>query len=248
MRVRTAGIDIGSRTVKVAIVEGGELVYSHVTANSYDPIDVCRKMLQGLDYHSITATGYGRRLFNQYMDCPVITEIRAVSLGIRHIHPECRTILDIGGQDTKVIALDQKGAVKKFEMNDKCAAGTGRFLEVMASTLSYTMSDFIENAQNALESHKISSMCTVFAESEVISLLARNIPREKLARGIQQSISLRTASMLKRISIEDDILFCGGVALNQCVRIEVEKSLGKTIQVPDQPQILAALGCALHNM
>jgi (R)-2-hydroxyacyl-CoA dehydratese activating ATPase len=243
--VLTAGIDIGSRTVKLAVLEGGRLVHYRVEYNSHDPLDICRELLKGLDTKTLTATGYGRRLFSQYWDCAVITEIRAASIGSRYFLPSCRTILDIGGQDTKVISMDEAGKVLKFEMNDKCAAGTGRFLEVMAAALSYSMQDFITAANTASKSQKINSMCTVFAESEVVSMVARGLARDELAMGIHQAIGARAASMLNRVPLEDDVMFCGGVAINTCLKQCVEAHTGKSLKIPDHPQIVAAVGCAL---
>jgi predicted CoA-substrate-specific enzyme activase len=243
--MRAAGIDIGSRTIKLAVLEEGRLAAARVEYNSHDPIEVCRHVLEGVAYDAITATGYGRRLFGRYWECRIITEIRAVALGARLLAPACRTVLDIGGQDTKAVSVAGDGGIRKFEMNDKCAAGTGRFLEVMAAALSYSMNDFISSAQSARRARKVNSMCTVFAESEVISMVSRGAPREEVALGIHQAVAGRAVSMLKRVPVADDILFCGGAALNRCLHRLIEEALGKRVHVPDEPQIVAAIGCAL---
>lgn len=245
--MRIAGIDIGSRTVKVVVLDDGRILERRVLANSHDPIETCRAVLDGIWYDRVVATGYGRHLFRQYWDCEVVTEIRAVALGSRFSAPRARTILDIGGQDTKAVALTEEGAIRKFEMNDKCAAGTGRFLEVMATALSYSMSDFSSAAERACRSQRISAMCTVFAESEIVSAVARGVPREDLALGIHEGIAGRSAGLLRRIPIEDEVVFCGGVALNPCMRDLIGRELARTIIVPEEPQIIAALGCALHG-
>ena len=130
-------------------------------------------LIDGVKYDTIVATGYGRHLLKGHLDCPVISEIRAFALGAKAISPACRVILDIGGQDTKAICLNETGEMSKFEMNDKCAAGTGRFLEIMANALGYSLEEFSNAALSAERAEKINSMCTVFAESEVISLTAQ---------------------------------------------------------------------------
>lgn len=245
--MRIAGIDIGSRTVKVVVLEDGRILDRRVLANSYDPVEACRTVLEGIQYDRMVATGYGRHLFRRYWDCEVVTEIRAVALGARYSAPGVRTILDVGGQDTKAVALTEDGAIRKFEMNDKCAAGTGRFLEVMATALSYSMPDFSVAAGRAGRAQKISAMCTVFAESEIVSAVARGTSREDLALGIHEGIASRSVGLLRRVAIEDKVLFCGGVALNPCMRNLIERGLERVVTVPEEPQIVAALGCPLHG-
>jgi predicted CoA-substrate-specific enzyme activase len=134
-RVKCAGIDIGSRTVKLVVLNDGKFISSLVMENSFDPLEVCKQMLNRFDADKIIATGFGRHLLKNYADCQIMSKISAFALGARKKVPSSRTILDIGGQDTKVISLNEKGGIRKFEMNDKCAAGTGRFLEIMAAAL-----------------------------------------------------------------------------------------------------------------
>jgi (R)-2-hydroxyacyl-CoA dehydratese activating ATPase len=245
--MRCAGIDIGSRAIKFVITENGSIIHSEVVDTGFDPLDRCKKLLSDHNYDSLVATGYGRHLLDKNWDqVNVITEIKAAAIGAREVLPSCRTIIDIGGQDTKVISLDQNGKMFKFNMNDRCAAGTGRFLEVMATALSLSREDFIEAAYTAEKAEKISSMCTVFAESEVVSLVARGKNRDDIALGIHHSISTRTIGLLKTIPIEEEILFVGGGALNSCLKREMEDRLKKVIFVSEQPQIAAALGCAIQ--
>jgi (R)-2-hydroxyacyl-CoA dehydratese activating ATPase len=243
--MRAAGIDIGSRTVKVAVMENGRLAAHRVAYNSHDPIEVCRGLLDGIAYDALFATGYGRHLFKQYWPCTLVTEIKAVAVGSRFFAPVVRAVLDVGGQDTKAVALDARGAVAKFEMNDKCAAGTGRFLEIMATALAYSMEDFAGAASQSAAEQKVSPMCTVFAESEVVSLVARGVPRDGLAAGLHRTVAQRVAAMLRRVPVEGDVVFCGGVALNACLRRLIEQELGFRLVVPDQPQLIAAVGGAL---
>ena len=191
------------------------------------------------------ATGYGRHLYAEHRDASTLTEIRAVALGARRVCPGARTLLDLGGQDTKVVALDASGAVAKFEMNDRCAAGTGRFLEVMATALSYTMADFVRAAREAGGARSINAMCTVFAESEVISATARGADRAELARGLHDAVARRAAAMLRRVPLEDQLVFCGGGALNACLRELIAEAVGVEVHLPPSPQTVAALGAAL---
>ena len=196
-------------------------------------------------FDRILATGYGRHFFETYFDVPTVTEIKAFAQGAKAIFPECRTILDIGGQDTKVIALDKKGSVSKFEMNDRCAAGTGMFLEVIAKTLGYDLDEFGKEALNAKANIQINSMCTVFAQSEVTSLLAKRQGRKDISRGIHMAILNRTLSLLKRVSTEPDIVFAGGVAKNPCLKYLLDTTLGSEVRIPDDPQMVGAYGAAI---
>jgi predicted CoA-substrate-specific enzyme activase len=243
--MRVIGLDIGSRTVKRVITEDGEMVDRAVAPNSHEPLAVCDELLDGVNGDRVVATGYGRKLFAAHRSADTVTEIRAAALGVRAVHPEARTLLDVGGQDTKVVALGDDGSVAKFEMNDRCAAGTGRFLEVMATALAYSMDEFVDAARSASVSTPINAMCTVFAESEVISATARGVDRAALARGLNEAVAQRAVAMLRRIRIEDEVVFVGGGALNACLRELVAAAIGRDVQVPAEAQVLAAYGAAL---
>ncbi|MBN2857743.1 MAG: 3-hydroxyacyl-ACP dehydratase [Candidatus Delongbacteria bacterium] len=244
----TAGIDLGSRTIKIVLIQDRKIIYSDVQENSFNSITQCKKMLEGLHYDKITSTGYGRHLFAEHFpQAEVMSEIKAFALGINYLFPECRTILDIGGQDTKAISLDHNGRILNFEMNDKCAAGTGRFLEIMATALRYDLGEFGEKALMTDEIVNISSMCTVFAESEVVSMAAKGYERKKIARGIHNSIAKRSVSLLNKVGINGELAFVGGVAKNSAMKPLLEKLLGKTIVTYHNPQIVGAIGCALEN-
>lgn len=243
--MKAVGLDIGSRTIKLVIRENGSITLKRKALTSYDPLSVCRELLKDVSGGKVVATGYGRHLVKEYLGCDVISEIKAFALGARAFLPSCRTILDIGGQDTKAISLDPGGKIDKFHMNDKCAAGTGRFLEIMATALGLSLGDFMTEALGAKDLHPISSMCTVFAESEVISTIARGVPRPMIALGIHQAVASRAVSLLERVSITGDVVFAGGVALNRCMSRQVEITLGQKIHIPEDPQIIGALGCAL---
>lgn len=174
----------------------------------------------------------------------MITEIKAYAAGADFVFPGCRTVLDIGGQDSKVISVN-RGRVEDFQMNDRCAAGTGKFLEVMATTLGYTIDEFGTEALNASSAASINSMCTVFSESEVVSLIARGENRNSIALGVHQSIVNRIISLMGRVGYEEPIVFGGGVAKNRCMVFLLQKRLGSQANVSKEPQILGALGAAL---
>jgi (R)-2-hydroxyacyl-CoA dehydratese activating ATPase len=241
----TAGIDIGSRTIELVVLNGYEIIENFQDDSGYDPMARAKFLLDGVKYDKIMATGYGRHLFELSFDAPTITEIKAYAVGAKRLLPEVKTILDIGGQDSKAIALNGDGRVIKFEMNDRCAAGTGKFLEIMAQTLGYDLDNFGRDALKATGNININSLCTVFAESEVTSLLSKGTPRQEIALGLHHSVVRRAAGMMKRVSIEKPILFAGGVAKNPCIHQLLEKSLDRKIAVPENPQMVGALGAAL---
>jgi len=242
------GIDIGSRTVKLIKLVDCKITGTKVRKNTFNHQEIVEELLQDEDYDVLTATGYGRHFFDDCDNCHIITEIKAFATGVFHLFPNCRTILDIGGQDTKAILLDSQGRMIKFIMNDKCAAGTGRFLEIMAVALNYEIEEFGKAAATAQKDEKINSMCTVFAESEVISLLSKGADRGDVARGIHQSIVKRSASLLQKIGIDGEVAFVGGVAFNLAMKQLLELELGYSVTVPENPQIIGALGCALYGM
>jgi predicted CoA-substrate-specific enzyme activase len=244
--MRSSGIDIGSRTVKLAVLEDGELVLTRKAVSSHNPLETAAQLVLDIDLGTAVATGYGRHLIKTNLECSVISEIKAFALGSRWLYPDCRAILDIGGQDTKAISLDENGNMSKFEMNDKCAAGTGRFLEIMAAALGFTLGEFSKAALSAKQAEKINSTCTVFAESEVISLTNQGAARNEVALGIHKAIISRSVSILKRVTPIGDIFFAGGVALNECVRTQLAGEMGREIVVPEDPQIVGALGAAIY--
>ncbi len=243
--MRAAGLDIGSRTMELVVVEDGRLVAWHVTDTNHQPRAVCAELVARERFNALVATGYGRGLAEVAFDAPTVTEIKAHGVGARWLHPTCRTVIDVGGQDTKVIVLDGEGRTARFEMNDRCAAGTGRFLEVMAQALSYEIAELGPAALAAGDSIKISSMCTVFAESEVVSLLAKGKERDAVARGVHDAIVERAAAVLVRNGVVEPVVFTGGGALNVCLRSLLEERLNVKLHVADQPQIVGALGAAL---
>ena len=241
------GVDLGSRAIKVAVVEGSRLVEFKIAESRYDPHRQSLEMIKGYHPARIIATGYGRHLAKRHFADDVITEIKAHALGARYFFPECRTIVDVGGQDTKVIALDGDGKVLNFQMNDKCAAGTGRFLEIMASSLGYGLSEFGTAALKGKGDIRISNMCTVFAESEVISLKNHGTPPADIAKAVHMSVIERLLAMLARVGYSDSVVFTGGVAKNPAAVDLLQERLDIRILVPEPSDIVGALGAALYG-
>ena len=243
--MRRVGIDIGSRTIKLVVMESEGAVSSLVRDTTHDPLTVCGELVEEAKADRIVATGYGRHLFSSRFPCSVVTEIKAFARGASALFPGCRTILDIGGQDMKVIALDGDGRMVKFEMNDRCAAGTGRFLEMMALALQYSFKEFAVQAMRADDPVTVNSTCAVFAESEVVGLVSRGVDRRNVAAGIHQAIARRVLGMMKRVSTASPIVFAGGVAADPCLVRLLEEALGTFLIAPENPHIVGAYGAAL---
>ena len=243
--MKSTGIDLGSRSVKLVIVEDGRLLDARCADTGYDPLAAARRLMDGVRCDATLATGYGRNLFEVAFDTPTVTEIKAHARGARFLFPQSRTVLDIGGQDSKAIAMAENGRVMKFEMNDRCAAGTGKFLEIMAKALGYELDQFGAGAQNASKDIRINSMCTVFAESEVTSLVARGEDRDEIAMGLHRSVARRATAMLNRVAPDGPLVFSGGVARNTCMARLIGEMTGRKVWLPDDPQLVGALGAAL---
>ena len=245
-----AGLDVGSRSIELVVLEQGRMVDWARVPTTFDPLAQCRRLLNKLPARKLVTTGYGRQLVIEKVadrEVLAVTEIQAYALGARHVCPEARSVLDIGGQDTKVIALGPEGKVTKFEMNDRCAAGTGKFLEFMAVALQVPLEDFGAFALEGDRRIQISSMCTVFAESEATSLMARGESPANIALGLHLAIVQRTAAMLRRVGETPPLVFAGGVAHNPCVKALLEENLGHRPFVPPEPDLVGALGAAIYG-
>jgi len=245
-----AGIDVGSVAAKAVLLSGGEIVSYVIEPTGWSPKEAGRSVLaralaqagrSRADIKSIVATGYGRVLLD-FAD-RAVTEITCHALGAHYCYPENNLVIDIGGQDSKVIMINEKGKVIKFVMNDKCAAGTGRFLQVMALALGLGIEELNNLPQTAPVN--INSMCTVFAESEVVSLLAAGESKERIVSGIYYSIARRISTMPGSLDNVNGVTFSGGVAKIKAMRETLAKQLGCMISVPDNPQIVGALGAAI---
>lgn len=248
------GIDLGSRTAKYVILNQSGLVAFQVMDGGVHPLEKLRRALEkegimkAAGRPGIVATGYGRHLARKDLADQTITEIKAFALGAHYLYPDVRMVIDIGGQDTKVIALDGNGSFDNFGINDRCAAGTGRFLEIMAHSFEIDIGQFGAFALTAGGLIKVTSMCTVFAESEVISLLAKGEDPQSIALGVHQSVVERIETMINRLGRRRPILFAGGGALNPCLVKLLEDRLGGNLIVPENPQIIGALGAAVYAL
>jgi predicted CoA-substrate-specific enzyme activase len=246
------GIDIGSRSIEVVAMRQGEVVEKRQAPTTFNPVAQLRRLLEGLDARLAVATGYGRKLVQDLdlgFEVQAITEIKAHGLGAHHLFPTGRTVLDIGGQDTKALSLLPGGRVGKFEMNDRCAAGTGKFLEYTAQIFQIPIQDFGAYALGGDKPPIINSMCTVFAETEATSLMAQGVRPENIALGLHLSIARRTANMLGRVGLTLPLIFVGGVAHNPCMRKLLAEQTGavpgETLFIPGEPDMTGALGAAL---
>ncbi|PLX95283.1 MAG: 3-hydroxyacyl-ACP dehydratase [Desulfuromonas sp.] len=239
------GLDLGSRAIKLAALHKGRLVAATSAESGFEPHRQAEAMIAPYQPARIAATGYGRHLAQKHFAEKVITEIKAHALGARHHVSACQTILDVGGQDSKVISLDTRGQVSQFQMNDKCAAGTGRFLEIMAASLGYDLPEFAAAAATSEQSVPINSMCAVFAESEVVSLRNRGFAPADIARAIHLAIAERLVGMLERIGLRGEVVFSGGVARNPFLAKILQEKLGRPLHIPPTPEITGALGAAL---
>lgn len=245
------GIDMGSVAAKAVAFDGKEIISKTILPTGWSPKETGEKILNNLIHSAginhnqiktIVGTGYGR------VSLPFvekrITEITCHGKGAYFLDSTIRTIIDIGGQDSKVIQIDEKGAVLDFIMNDKCAAGTGRFLQVMANALGLDVSELSNIAEGAVP-QSISSMCTVFAESEIISLMAEGATKESIAAGLLQSVVTRTCSLVCKLNVQENIFFSGGVSKNPLLRDMLSKKLGMKIYYSDYAQYIGAIGAAV---
>lgn len=247
----SVGIDMGSVAAKAVVFDGQQIVGHCLAPTGWSPRETGRvlyeRLLDNLQLEprqigTIVGTGYGR-ISLPFIDRKV-TEITCHGRGAHFLDPQIRTVVDIGGQDSKVICLGADGQVLDFIMNDKCAAGTGRFLQVMAHALELDVADLSEIARGA-EPQSINSMCTVFAESEVVSLMAEGASKESIAAGLLLSVSKRTAGLAGRVSVNGPVYFSGGVAQNTLLREQLAERLGTEVRTCGYAQLLGAIGAAV---
>lgn len=248
----TAGVDIGSRSIEVVLVDNGQMIAT-VTANSGSaPTENARKAfdealqqagVERRDLAQVVATGYGRNYFSGADG--VSSEILCHARGVACLYPLARTVIDIGGQDSKMIGLDAGGRVKDFVMNDRCAAGTGKFIEMVGLMLDVALADMGTLTDRSPDACAISSMCAVFAESEIIGLIQSGTPVDVVLRGVFRSVARRTLAMTGKIGLQQEVVFTGGVARNAGVVRAIEAETGITLHIPPDPQVTGALGAAL---
>lgn len=253
----TAGVDIGSTTTKAVILDDGKVRSRTVLPSGNLPGETARRALAEVlaaaalkesDLAMVASTGYGRRLVD--LGGIVMTEIKACAAGALAVRGEVEgqrlhTIIDVGGQDTKVVALDDAGDIEDFSMNDKCAAGTGRFLEMLAHKLEMSYEDFVAEAVKSDTMIQMNATCAVFAESEVVGLLARKVSKADIAAAAHNAIAARIASMVRRVGQRGAYCFVGGGARNRALVKAVQEALNKPVAVPEDAQTVVALGAAV---
>ncbi|MFO7676273.1 MAG: acyl-CoA dehydratase activase [bacterium] len=250
----SAGIDVGSVNTKVVLRDStrGRIVGRGVRPTGHRPrataveaLDAC---LAGAGVGRgalgrVVATGYARHAVELADD--TVTEIRAAALGARHWHPGCRTLIDIGGQDSKVLSIDDGGRVSDFVMNDRCAAGTGHFLSVLAARLNVPLEQFGPLGLASRRPVAVSSLCVVMAESEILSLVAADTPVEDIIAGLHDALARRVANMAARIPVRPEVVFTGGVAADAGMARALGAAFDAEVSVCREPLYAAALGAAL---
>ncbi|MBN2181051.1 MAG: 2-hydroxyglutaryl-CoA dehydratase [Sedimentisphaerales bacterium] len=248
-----AGIDAGSRTIKVVLTDaaGKKILAKGITDQGVEQNRLASELFEKVlkkngsgrkDVAAIVATGYGRNAVN-FADT-TITEITCHAVGVHQLVPDAMTVIDIGGQDSKLLKLDGSGKVRDFAMNDRCAAGTGRFLEVVAQRLGVEPESLGKIAAKSKNPAAISSMCVVFAETEIVGLLASGTSRQDIVAGVQAAIAARIVGMAGR-KVKPPIVFTGGVALIPGMDAAMKTALGQDVKISPQPQFTGALGAAI---
>lgn len=250
------GIDFGSTTGKAVVLDDtGEIRGSSVSSQgAVSDLGVREAMADALGQAGITerdvaravSTGYGRRMLD--IADRSITEITCHARGAVHLVAGARTVIDIGGQDSKVIAIDDSGLVGRFQMNDRCAAGTGKFLETLARAMNVELDEMGPQALQAQEDIRVSAMCATFAETEVISLLAEGHSKVDILGGVHAAVAKRTSGMVSRVGLTEPVIMTGGVARNPAAVRHLEQELGVSLVLPDTPQLAGALGAALFAL
>jgi len=250
--VIVAGVDIGASTSKTVLLEDTHILSYSIIATGGESANSARQALDEAliraklsltEIGYIVATGYGRVIvpFSQ----ETVTELSCHARGANWFFPSARTILDMGGQDCKAIRCDEMGRLQNFMMNDKCAAGTGRFLELMARVLGLSLDKLGELSLEARAEVKINSTCAVFAKSEVTSLIREGKDRRDVLAGLHSAIAARVYNLLRGVGIEPDLVISGGIGKNIGVVRKIEERVGLKALLPEEPQIVGALGAAL---
>ncbi|HEY3397449.1 MAG TPA: acyl-CoA dehydratase activase [Armatimonadota bacterium] len=249
-----AGLDIGSVAAKAVVWDyrAAQLAGTALQPTGWEPAESGRVVLQAAlaeagatedSLEALVVTGYGRGLWHG--SGVVLTEITCLARGVRAVAPTARTVFDLGGQDTKALVLDDAGALADFAVNDRCAAGTGRFLEMAGQRLGLAASELSESALGASAAVRLSSLCAVFAESEIVGLLAAGVARDQIARGLCEAVAQQVLSLAGRLDYRGPFVLVGGVARSRAVQEALERALGEPVAVPEQPQLIVARGAAL---
>ena len=247
-----AGVDIGSSTSKAVLLDGDEVLCHSLIATGAESANSARRALNEalekanlsvVEIGYIVATGYGRVIVPFAQE--TVTELSCHARGANWLFPSARTILDMGGQDCKAIRCDAAGRLENFTMNDKCAAGTGRFLELMARVLGLSLDELSELSLDARAEVRINSTCAVFAKSEVTSLVREGEDRRDVLAGLHSAIAARVYNLLRGVGVEPDLVITGGIGKNMAVVRKIEERVGLSALLPEEPQIVGALGAAL---
>lgn len=248
----SAGIDMGAQAIKVVIVDGKKVLARTKEATGFEPVESAQKALNAAikeagisrkDIKKIIATGAGRKTLT-FADSNV-TEVSADARGAVFLVPSARTVIDLGAEEARGISCDAEGRVIDFAKNDKCAAGSGAFVESMARALEVKVPELISLSLKSTKEAPINATCAVFAESEVVSLIHSKIDKADIAHAVHDGIGSRVCSMVRRLPIEKDIVLIGGVANNAAMVEVIKKHLGSEVTVPENPQFVSALGAAL---
>ncbi len=246
------GIDVGSTTTKGVLLDSsGKIVAKSLILTGASAAQAVEKIIHNISSSAkinlngvpIISTGYGRARVE--LAEKSITEITCHSVGVHHINPHIRLLIDVGGQDAKAIRIGPSGRPEDFELNDKCSAGTGRFLEVMARVLDVSLDELGPLALQSKKPSSISSTCTVFAESEVIGHIGAGESAADIAAGVHVSMVSKIAALSKRVGVREPVCVTGGVALNPAFKHHLSIQLGVELWVPDEPQLTGALGAAV---
>ena len=246
------GIDVGSTTTKGVLLDSsGKIVAKSLMLTGASAIQAVEQIVQNISSSAninlngvpVIGTGYGRARVE--LAAKSVTEITCHSVGVHHINPDIHLLIDVGGQDAKAIRIGSSGRPEDFELNDKCSAGTGRFLEVMARVLEVSLDELGPLALQSKKPSSISSTCTVFAESEVIGHIGAGESAADIAAGVHVSMVSKIAALSKRVGVKEPVCVTGGVALNPAFRHYLSSQLGVDLWVPDEPQLTGALGAAV---
>lgn len=248
--IKFAGIDIGSRSIEFVLLDGDshEILHRFQAETCIDLAAQLRLIQERYRWDRLVSTGYGRQLAQKVLGGEIITEIKAYATSAHHFHPQIETVIDLGGQDTKALLINgHTGQLQRFEMNDKCSAGTGKFFEMMAGSLGLSLEELVTAALLGKNSIEINSTCTVFAESEVISLLTSGVALEDIARAIHEALLNKLVALLSKVMRPDatEILFVGGGAKNHALVQYLAAAINRQVIVPSYPDFYGAYGAAL---
>lgn len=248
----SAGIDSGAKNVKAVIIKDGAVIGKSIVPTGIDAKEACGKAydqalsvagLTRAEVEKILATGVGKKLCDFAQG--EVTEVSADAQGVRFMMPQVRTVVDVGAEEGRAVRINEQGNVVDFAINDKCAAGTGIFIETIARALETKVEDMAALSEQATKEIIMNAQCAVFAESELVSLIHSEVARADIVRAVLAAIADRTISMMRRVGIEKEVALIGGVALNKGFIKAIERELNITIAVPTDPQFIGAIGAAV---